>query len=232
MTRAPLHPAPPPQERGFTLIEMLVALAIFAMVSAAGVLMLRSSLDAQASVSKRLADTSGLMRLRAMLAGELMAAQPRPVRDTGGAMQPAVAANGTSMSVTYAGDGTPGGVGRATYRLDGSNLVRTGGLHADGAPEGPPAILMRDVAALTWRYRGLDGTWAEGWAPDRPDRLPRAVEMTVTRTNNPPVTMAFVVGPDGLPPPGADEPTPANDIQPGNTPPNNAPDGNLRGRDD
>ena len=232
MTQAQPRPVPHAHERGFTLIEMLVALAIFAMVSAAGVMMLRSSLDAQASVSKRLADTSGLMRLRAMVAGELMSAQPRPVRDTGGAIQPAIAASGNSMSVTYAGDGTPGGLGRATYRLDGSNLIRTGGLYADGAVEGPPAVLMRDVAALTWRYRGLDGQWSDGWTPDRPDRLPRAVEMTVTRTNNPPVTMAFVVGPDGLPPPGADEPTPANDIQPGNTPPNGNPDGNLRGRDD
>lgn len=222
-------------ERGFTLIEMLVALAIFAMVSAAGVMMLRASLDAQASVSTRLADTSGLMRLRAMLAGELMSAQPRPVRDTGGTMQPAIAANGNSMALSYAGDGTPGGVGRATYRLDGSNLVRTGGLYADGAPEGPPAVLIRNVAALRWRYRGIDGAWADGWAPDRPDRLPRAIEMTLTRKNSPPVVMAFVVGPDGLPPPGANETPPANDIQPGNTPgndPASPPPFDARGRND
>lgn len=208
MTRAQPHVVPAPREAGFTLIEMLVALVIFAIISAAGVMMLRASLDAQASVSMRLADTSGLMRLRALLAAELMSAQPRPVRNSAGQQEAALRGDANSLSFSFAGDGTQGGVGRATYAIEEGNLVRRSATYADGAAAGPAAILVRKVAAVTWRYRGANGDWADGWAPDRIDHLPRAVEMTLTRPNSPPVTMAFLLGPDGLPQPGA-QPVPS-----------------------
>ncbi|WP_353206247.1 prepilin-type N-terminal cleavage/methylation domain-containing protein, partial [Sphingorhabdus sp.] len=41
-------------EAGFTLIELLVALAIFALISVAGVMLLRSGTDTQIAVKKRL----------------------------------------------------------------------------------------------------------------------------------------------------------------------------------
>ena len=41
-------------EAGFTLIELLVALAIFALISVAGVMLLRSGSDTQIAVKKRL----------------------------------------------------------------------------------------------------------------------------------------------------------------------------------
>ncbi|MES2781321.1 MAG: prepilin-type N-terminal cleavage/methylation domain-containing protein, partial [Pseudomonadota bacterium] len=41
-------------EAGFTLIELMVALAIFALISVAGVTLLRSGSDTQIAVKKRL----------------------------------------------------------------------------------------------------------------------------------------------------------------------------------
>ena len=52
-----------PSEAGFTLVELLVALAIFAMISVAGVTLLRSGSDTQIAVKKRLEDSSRVNRL-------------------------------------------------------------------------------------------------------------------------------------------------------------------------
>ena len=189
-------------ENGFSLVEMIVALSIFAIVSTAGVMLLRSSIDTQMAVSHQLTDASGITRLRALLASELLAAQPRPTRAPDGSLRPALSGSAAMMSVVSASEGTgsEAGVMRATYRLDGNNLVRDGEGRIDGETSGEPAIIVRSVASLGWRYRGAKGGWSEVWAPDRPDRLPRAVELSITRTGQAPLTILFLVAPDGLPP--------------------------------
>lgn len=195
--------APQPGEQGFTLVEVMIALSIFAMLAVAGVMLLRSSITTQASVARQLGDTSELVRLRAILASELMAASPRPSRDAGGAVRQALVGTTDQMAVVHANDGgVDGAMRRATYRLDGDRLVRDGEERVDGSTPGTAATIVRDVTAIAWRYRGLDGGWTGQWAPDRPDRLPTAVELTLTRRGGPPVTMAFLVAPDGLPAPG------------------------------
>jgi general secretion pathway protein J len=68
-------------EAGFTLIELLVALAIFALISVAGVMLLRSGSDTQIAVKKRLEDMALSHRLANSLEGDLAQAISRPVRD-------------------------------------------------------------------------------------------------------------------------------------------------------
>lgn len=193
-------------QRGFTLVELLVALAIFAMVSAAGVVLLRSSIDTQTAVSKRLSEGGGVNRLRAILASELASAQPRPVRDQSGNPLPAFVGESGGIGFVHASDsgGIEGALGRSQYRLEGGALVRQASGAVDGANPGEPAPLVRDVTAARWRYRSLDGGWSDAWQPDDPARLPRAVELTLERRGGAPLVLRFLVGPDGLPPPGQD----------------------------
>ena len=49
-------------EQGFTLIELLVALMIFAMLAAAGVLLLGNSVSAQAQIKAQLDDMAAVQR--------------------------------------------------------------------------------------------------------------------------------------------------------------------------
>lgn len=192
---------------GFSLVEMLVALSIFALVSGAGVILLRTSIDAQASTAKSLNANSEISRLRALLASELLSAQPRVSRDANGAPRPALGGTASSMSAVFAseGNGADSRVARATYRLSNGALIRDHADHVDGDTSGQSAIIVRDVASLSWRYRGGDGAWRSAWAPDRPDRLPLAVELTLARSGQAPLIMLFLVAPDGIPPDGQDE---------------------------
>ena len=191
-------------QQGFTLVEMLVALAIFAMLSAAGVLLLRASIATQSGISARLDDSGGINRLTAMLSREFATAQPRPSRDTQGQLRPALDGTATSVAFIHASAGSDSGpaLARVSYALDGTTLVRRSSPALDGARDGDPAILLRDISRVAMRYRGTDGSWSDTWVADDAARLPRAVEFTVQRSNGAPLTIRFLVAPDGIAPEG------------------------------
>ena len=191
-------------DAGFTLIEMLVALAIFAMVSAAGVMLLRASITTQASVSSRLGADGGLNRLRAMIGRELATAQARPSRDQQGSLRPAFSGTPAAFAFVHAsaGDDTGAALARVSYAIEAGALIRRSTAALDGAADGEPATILRNVTSLTCRYRGVDGSWSDNWTADDAARLPRVVELTVQRSNGAPLTMRFLVAPDGLAPEG------------------------------
>ncbi|HWW57178.1 MAG TPA: prepilin-type N-terminal cleavage/methylation domain-containing protein, partial [Sphingopyxis sp.] len=82
-------------ERGFTLVEMLVALSIFALIAAMGVGLLRSSIDTQDAVQGRLKGMSGINRLRAVMANDLAQAVQRSTRGPAGEAVPAFVGSAT-----------------------------------------------------------------------------------------------------------------------------------------
>jgi general secretion pathway protein J len=156
-------------ERGFTLVEMLVALSLFAAIAAMGVGLLRSSVDTQDAVQDRLKAMSGVGRLRAVMANDLAQALPRPTRGPAGERIPAFAGSSTGSA--------PG---------DGDRLA--------GA-----------VAAVAVRYRGEDGAWNDRWSSEPGDRLPRAVQVRLTREGRAPLLLLFLTAPT---PPAREAPAP------------------------
>jgi general secretion pathway protein J len=181
-------------EHGFTLVELLVALSIFALVSLMSVALLRSSIDTQNAVGERLAEGGGIERLRALLASELLVAQPATGRDPSGGATPAFAGSATAISFASIADGSDGAPPLRRLRLEQSGAQLT--LTRDTSA---PAPIIGDLASARFRFRGSDGGWSDNWSPPRPDALPRAVELTLTPRDRPPLIMRFVVapGPDG-----------------------------------
>ncbi|MGV3729826.1 MAG: type II secretion system minor pseudopilin GspJ [Sphingopyxis sp.] len=193
-------------QRGFTLVEMLVALSLFAAIAAMGVGLLRSSIDTQDAVQERLKGMSGMNRVRAVMANDLAQAVQRPTRGPAGEAVPAFVGTATGFAFVHAGaaalDGSPRpAVERVGYALVGSEWRRATQPMLDGTALGEGDRLLAEVSAARVRYRDEAGSWSESWTSEPGDRLPRAVEVRISRTGREPLTMLFLTAPTLLPPP-------------------------------
>lgn len=196
-----------PSESGFTLVEMLVAMTIFALLAAAGVGILRSSVDTQSAVDRRLAEVGVVGRLHALLASDIGQAVLRPTRGPGGE-RPAFIGESSRMQLVRAGwhnlDGEPRStLQRVEWRLEQGGLARVGHGQLDGSDGGDPAVLARSIEQVAFRYRGAAGDWSSVWQSTPQEPLPAAVELSLKVRGEPP--LLFVVA---LPPRGS-EPVPA-----------------------
>ena len=208
MSRASDGAGSPQEERGqagFTLIELLVALMIFAMLAAAGVLLLGNSVSAQAQVKERLDDMAAVQRAGGALAADLGQAVPRISRTEAGTLAPAFWSHREGEAVPVMqfvrggwdnlGDLPRPSLQKVEYWVRQGRLERRTYRQVDGAAGEEPATLLDHVDDVALRFRDARGEWRDEWIPTQPDLMPRAVELTVTRTGEAPVTLRFLVGP-------------------------------------
>lgn len=201
-------------ERGFTLIEMLVALSLFAAIAAIGVGLLRSSVDTQDAVQTRLKAMGGINRLRAVMANDLAQTVQRSTRGPAGEAVPAFVGSATGFAFVHGGaaalDGSPRpAVERVAYALVGGEWRRATQPMLDGTALTAGDRLLGDVTGVAVRYRDDRGNWSESWNSELGDRLPRAVEVRVSRSGREPLTMLFLTAPTLPPPPSVAENPPA-----------------------
>ncbi|MBL9065310.1 MAG: type II secretion system minor pseudopilin GspJ [Sphingopyxis sp.] len=198
---------------GFTLVEMLVALSIFAAIAAMGVGLLRSSVDTQDAVQSRLKAMGGVNRLRAVMANDLAQAVQRATRGPAGEAVPAFVGSSTGFAFVHGGAGSLDGsprpaVERVAYALVGSEWRRATQPMLDGTALGEGDRLIGDVAGVTVRYRDERGNWGDSWTSEPGDRLPRAVEVRVARRGREALTMLFLTATTLTPPPVAESAAP------------------------
>ncbi len=189
---------------GFTLVEMLVALCIFALLAGAGVGLLRSSVDVQSSVDTRLTAMSSVARLNAMLSNDLGQAVDRPSRASSGERPPFVG-DASGMEFISAGhgniDGSPRSeLQRVEWRSANDTLQRKGFAAVDGNDEAIASPLARDIRSAAFRYRMADGSWNSSFTSTAQQLLPTAVELTMTPSAGAPVVMVFGLPAGAIPP--------------------------------
>ena len=188
---------------GFTLVEMLIALAIFGMITAGSVALLSFSVRAQEVADRQLANLGSIRRAATLLSADFAQAVPRPWRDDSGQPQRAflgTAGQETRLFVLVRGgwdnpDALPrSSLQRVEYRLQAGRLYRVGFSHVDGGSASAVASLIDDVERVELRYRDREGSWQPAWDRPNPRELPVAVEMVVTTGRFGPVRQLFLVG--------------------------------------
>lgn len=172
--------------RGFTLVEMLVALAVFALLASGGVSVMAWASASQGAASQRMARVGDLQRARAMLHADLSQAAPRRTRNAAGgaAVQAFTGSADPHAPVLFAfarrGWENPQGTPRASlqyveYRLREGRLERSARPMLDGARLDPPQLVIDGVRAASVRYR-YQGQWLDGW-PGGVDQVPEALRL-------------------------------------------------------
>jgi len=179
---------------GFTLIEVLVAMAIFGVLSMLAYMTLGQTLANSEMLTERMDRLQAVQRTIRFLSNDFVQAAPRPVRrELGDSMSPAVFTSlggEFSLEITHGGWGNPAGLPRGTlqrsaYRLEDDELVRYHWNVLDRTYANEPVanILLDNVESLLFRYLAADGEWSEVWPPQAQPNIrsrPRAVEIVLT----------------------------------------------------
>jgi len=182
---------------GFTLVEMLIALTIFGMLTAAGVALLSLIVRTQATSERLLDEVGELRRLGALLTADLGQAAPRLSRDRDGRPRPAfvgAAGDGELLLALVRGGNDEEPLQRVEYRLRDGRLERFAFARPDGDSRVTSIPLLSGVRTLRLRYRDRLGDWQPVWNVSDPTRLPRAVELLSDSDTHGSVRQLFLVG--------------------------------------
>lgn len=184
-------------ESGFTLVEMLVALSIFAILAAAGVGLLRSGVDTQNAVAVRLAGSGNLARLHALLASDTAHALAPAASEDG---KPAFVGESSGFKLLRSSSDNSAGasgsdVQQVEWRATGDALGRVGAA-LDELPDPPARVIAAHSVRI--RYRSATGLWTDTFSSTPPEPLPQAVELVLTTTGRPPLTIVVALPPRGL----------------------------------
>lgn len=188
---------PTSESRGFTLLELMVALAIFALLAAMAYGGLATVLDTRSETDAQAARLAALQTTLSVMERDLEQAVQRPIRDGLGDRQPAlvgVQMGPIRLEFTHDGHANPAHLARSNlervgYGVDDHVLYRMAWRVLDRAQDSQPGKmrLLEHVQSLDIRYLDNKNQWHTSWpdlAPGTPDAaaqaaLPIAVEISL-----------------------------------------------------
>ena len=151
------------KQRAFTLIEIMVAVAIFSVMSVIAWTALSASLSNAEMLTERMDRLQAVQRTVRFISNDLALAAPRSVRsELGDSQRPALLssiAGDFALEVTHGGWSNPAGLPRGTqqrsaYRLEEDELVRYHWNVLDRTYSNEPVatVLLDNVESLFFNY--------------------------------------------------------------------------------
>ncbi|AOE84587.1 type II secretion system minor pseudopilin GspJ [Pseudomonas sp. TCU-HL1] len=181
---------------GFTLLELLIAIAIFALLALGTWRMLGAVLDSDEATRIQEQQLRELVRAVSAFERDVRQVESRPIRDAYGESRAALLGehqgDDDTLELTRGGWRNPTGTQRSRlqrvrWQLSGERLERRYWTALDQAQDSLPQVqaALDGVTALKLRYMDDSGDWQDSWPPaglsddERLDRLPRALELAL-----------------------------------------------------
>ena len=133
------------RREGFTLIEVLIALVLFALIGVAGFTLLDSVLRTQGSTETRLARMAEIQRAMLVVSSDL-----DQITGSLAGAGPTLSLQKTDLS---------GGIVTVRYTRTGTSLTRT----VAGATGERTQTLIENVASVRWSFHRRRGDWLDAW---------------------------------------------------------------------
>jgi len=180
--------------RGFTLVELLVAIVIFSVLAAIAYGGLHSVLNSERNVEQAAERLRAIQQTMLFLGRDLAQISGRGIRDEYGVQQPPLLSQNRALEVmefTRGGWSNPAGQMRSTlqrvgYAVEEQQLIRYSWTVLDRAPDTKPQRLplLDDVVSMKVRFMDASRAWQVQWplpsaAQAAPASLPLAVEVTL-----------------------------------------------------
>ncbi|MFT6913739.1 MAG: general secretion pathway protein J [Motiliproteus sp.] len=187
----------PTRQRGFTLIEMLVAVSLLALLGLASALALNSALRSQTIIGAQQDALEQLQRSQRLLSRDLEQLVLRPSRDLLGTdlsleliafAQPDTSNNGLILQFFKTGHrilrqtAASSGLEQVRYRIEDQQLIRetTTLLDPFGSTPWRSGVLSKDVSQIRLRFFHLQ-KWYTQWPPlnvkEANGLIPAAIEI-------------------------------------------------------
>jgi len=197
---------------GFTLIEVLVALAVFGVMSLLAYMSLGQTLSNSDMLSERMDRLQSVQRTISYLSSELLQTVPRSIRaDLGTESLPALQSSLGSefaLQLTHGGWPNSAGVPRSTlqrtaYRIEDGELIRYHWNVLDRTVSNTPfvTVMLEDIDSLTFRFLSGTDDWTDQWPPLSTgasavsSNLPRAVQIVLALPDEGEITRVVEVSP-------------------------------------
>ena len=171
----------------FTLVELLVALAIFALIAGFAYRGLQSMLDGRQAIEKETRKWRDIALFVGRIERDLSAviALPDPSGGTRAPVTQAVPALGVSgvaliRSGSVLQENVLAAPQRIAWRLNGNTIERLAWSSVDAAPREEPTVvpILAAVSGLEFRFLDTNGEWRRNWNGS-PTRVPAAIEVTL-----------------------------------------------------
>ncbi|MCK5893028.1 MAG: type II secretion system minor pseudopilin GspJ [Endozoicomonadaceae bacterium] len=182
------------QCRGFTLLELLIAITIFALIASASYRLLKSVTLVEESSIEVWDRTDEILRAKLVLEKDLLQLAIRPIMDESGQQLPALIArqNGKLLEFTRSGwrnftKADRSDLQRVSYEFTENQLIRHYWPVLDRGVSLKPQtqVLMSNVDNIRFRFRDSSKGWHDIWPPPyqkaslRPYLLPALVEVSI-----------------------------------------------------